>query len=214
MFLSKLGSVAVVAGALATFALAPVSASASSIGFAGLWQESDSSANPGTNTLSFDSFTTLFADGIFTGYQATSVKALDFTATAFGNNGVSALTTYAISTGYDGTAWKTYTNRAGDVITFDLDLDATWLRTFDLADSDVNYEQAQNSAGVFEYTGTYTLADGSTLFGRGSLNASKEGAAALYEITQTAVPLPAAAWLMVAAIGALGAVGRRKKIAA
>lgn len=197
---------------LAILTLGPVTANASSIGFAGLWSESDTSAAPGSNTFIFDSFATLFSDGAFSGYEATNVNSLDFTATSTSNDGISSLTSYEIAAGYDGTAWKTYSNAAGDIITFDLDLDATWLRTFDLSDGDVNYEQQTNSAGVFEYTGLYTFADGSTMFGRGQLNASRDGKAAVYEITQTTVPLPAAAWLMMGALGALGVMRKGAKV--
>ena len=196
---------------IAVFTLVPAVATASSIGFAGLWSESDASAEPLSNTLSFDSTTTLFSDGIFAGYEAANVNPLEFSAISTTNDGVTALTRYGLASGYDGSAWKTYENEAGDVITFDLDLDATWVRTFDIADGDVNYEQGSNADGVFEYTGIYTFGDGSSFFGRGQLNASSDEEARVYEVTQAVnvIPLPGTAWLLIGAIGGLGVMRRR-----
>lgn len=198
------------AGAVAFSALAGSQAQAASVGFGGVWEETGTGSAPVATTLSFDNLFTFVATGFFSGYDATLVKPLDLVLTSSQTVGDTVLSEYAIVGGYDGTAWKTYFD-GSDEITFDLDLDATWVRTFDVNDGDLNYDQGPNGDGVFEYTGTYTLADGTTVAGRGQLNASSAGQASTFEITQTAVPVPAAVWLMGTAMGLLGAARIRRR---
>lgn len=191
-------------------------ASVGSVGFAGIWESeiTDPPAAPMTATLSFDNLVTFIATGIFAGYEATLVEDLDLMRTSVSLGGGAAVADYAIdTTDFTGESWKVYENAVGDVITFDLDLDATWQRTFAFADSSVNWQQGPNAEGVFEYTGIYNLPDGSTVVGSGELNASASGTAQTFQVTQVAVPLPAGVWLLGSGGLVLGAMRLRKRAA-
>src|SRR6056297_1497814 len=191
-------------------------ASVGSVGFAGTWEEEASGPAfaPLSATLSFDNLFTFVATGIFAGDDAVSVVDLDLTRTNVSFGGGAAVADYAIdTTDFTGESWKVYENAIGDVITFDLDLDATWQRTFAASDQSVNWQQAPNAGGVFEYTGVYNLPDGRTIFGSGELNASSSGAAETFQVTQVAVPLPAGVWLLGSGGLVLGAMRLRKRAA-
>lgn len=204
MHFKSFGIGTVLASALVASTLTTTPAQAASIGVAGTWQESISGASPASLNLSFSNLNTLFADGVFTGYTASSIGTLPLSSLTGGNPGLYGINT---SGGFDGKGWKTYSNGT-DTISFDLDLDATWLRTYDSNDGDTNYEQFPNALGVFEYTGVYNLPGGGTLRGTGNLNASQNGAARLFETTQTAVPTPA---LLPGLIGMGIAAWRKRK---
>ncbi len=195
-----------------------------STGFAGTWDRSAGGQAPTSTVLSFDNLVTLTATGIFEGYSIDSVKDLPLVMIAGSmvdtGDAVGALYEIDTSGGFDGVEWKTYTNEAGDEITFDLALDATWRRIYDKKDEDATWQQGANSDGVFEYDGLYFLPaslGGGLIFGRGILNASEVMESKTFQVTQGAgennqpavIPLPGTALLLFSAIGAIGAFRRR-----
>ncbi len=189
----------------------------SSIGIAGPWSSSTAEVpNPASVLLSFDSvFAVVPGTGFLSGYDPVSISDLPLNRVSVLQDDAAAVRSiYAIDTSsFDGKSWKVYQNGAGDEIVFNLDTDATWRRSFDIADTDTSWAQSENGAGLLEYTGTYILPDGTSVAGTGILNASSSGEARLFENSQQAqvIPLPAGAWLLLGASGLLvGFLSRRK----
>jgi hypothetical protein len=181
---------------------------AGSIGITGNYGDTsgDTSA-PLSLTLSFSSLGTSDDDGIFSGYSATSVGDIELSLISSSGTGeVTSL--YGLADGWDGTAWKIYTNDNDltDIITFDMDESARWSRVFDTRPDFLSAKYRQSTdlvSGFTEYTGLYTKADGSTHLGTGQLNATESGSAQTFQITQTAF-LPAVP--EVSATGSLAAI--------
>lgn len=220
---SGLGGGVASAAAVAFLAASPVQAA--SIGVTGAWEsETSSEADPADVVLQFMNLSTPGGGtGFLAGYEATSIGDLILQRDdSSSNDEGDVFGYYSINTElFDGSGWKRYQDGQGNVIVFDLDTDATWRRFFDSSDRDTSWAQDANSEGLFEYSGTYTLPDGTKLRGSGILNASASGDAQLFENTQQStegspevIPLPATVWLLFGASGVLGYFGRRKRSAA
>ena len=180
---------------------------AATIGATGNWS-SDVADEP-TPPSALISFSGLMTNspgtGFLAGYSLDSIG--DLPLVSIGG------TIYGVASDFDGGSWKVYSNGSGDQVSFDLNTDATWNRFFDPGDNDASWTQ------IGEYSGTYTLPDGSTTAGTGFLNMSSSGdvneRAKTFQLTQQGtepqpIPLPASAWFLLGASGFMGYIGRKR----